>query len=165
MQEFEEMEDTQRGRYLTFALGEEKFGIDIKYITEIIGMQHITSLPEAPAYTKGIINLRGKIIPVIDIRLKFKKEPKEYNDRTCIIVIDIQEIKVGLIVDDVADVLMIADENISVPPDHRAGIQNRYLAGIGKIGNNVILLLSCEKLFLDEEMEMIKENSLEAVRP
>jgi purine-binding chemotaxis protein CheW len=160
LQEFEENEDTQRGRFLTFALGEEKFGIDIKYVTEIIGMQPITALPEAPDYTKGIINLRGKIIPVIDIRLKFKKEPKEYNDRTCIIVIDIEEVKVGLIVDDVADVLKIEDENIAPPPDHRAGIQNRYLAGIGKVSSNVILLLSCEKLFLEEELEMIKESSV-----
>ncbi len=159
MQEFEENEDTQRGRYLTFALGEEKFGIDIKFITEIIGMQPITALPEAPVYTKGIINLRGKIIPVIDSRLKFKKQPKEYNERTCIIVIDIRDVQVGLIVDDVADVLMIGDENIALPPDHRAGIQNRYLAGIGKVGSGVILLLSCEKLFLDEEWEMIKESS------
>lgn len=162
MREFEETEDTQRGRYLTFALGGEKYGIDIKYITEIIGMQPITTLPEAPVYTKGIINLRGKIIPVIDSRLKFRKEPKEYTDRTCIIVIDIRDTQVGLIVDDVADVLMIDDENIAPPPDHRAGIQNRYLAGIGKAGNNVILLLSCERIFLEEELESIKESSMAA---
>ena len=153
-----ETEDTQHGRYLTFALGMEIFGIEIRFVTEIVGMQPITSLPEAPDYMKGIINLRGKIIPVIDIRLKFKKEPKDYDDRTCIIVIDILEVTVGLIVDNVAEVLMIADENISPPPDKKAGLQNRYLAGIGKVGNDVKLLLSCEKLFQDEELEMIRES-------
>lgn len=155
-----ETEDTQYGRYLTFAIGMEMFGIEIRYVTEIVGIQPITSLPEAPDYMKGIINLRGKIIPVIDIRLKFKKEPKEYDDRTCIIVIDIQDVTVGLIVDNVAEVLMIDDENISPPPDQRAGLQNRYLAGIGKVSNDVKLLLSCEKLFLEDELEIIKEKSI-----
>lgn len=153
-------EDTQRGRYLTFAVGEELYGIEISFVTEIVGIQPITSLPEAPDYMKGIINLRGKIIPVIDIRLKFKKLPKEYDDRTCIIVIDIQDVTVGLIVDNVAEVLMIEDGNISTPPDLRAGLQNRYLAGIGKVGNDVKLLLSCEKLFLEEELEIIMEKSI-----
>lgn len=154
-----ETEDTQHGRYLTFALGDEMFGVDISFVTEIVGMQLITPLPEAPAYMKGIINLRGKIIPVIDVRLKFRKEPKEYDDRTCIIVIDILDVTVGLIVDNVAEVLMIDDENISPPPDQRAGLQNRYLAGIGKVGNDVKLLLSCEKLFLEDELDMLKEKS------
>ena len=156
-----ETEDTQHGRYLTFAVGTEIFGIEIRFVTEIVGMQSITSLPEAPDYMKGIINLRGKIIPVIDIRLKFKKEPKEYDDRTCIIVIEIQDVTVGLIVDHVAEVLMIGDGNIAPPPDQRAGLQNRYLAGIGKVGNDVKLLLSCEKLFLDDELEIIKDKSIE----
>lgn len=156
--EMEENEDTQHGRFLTFALGTEIFGIEIRFVTEIVGMQPITSLPEAPAYMKGIINLRGKIIPVIDIRLKFKKEPKEYDDRTCIIVIDLSDVTVGLIVDHVAEVLMIEDGNIAPPPDQKAGLQNRYLAGIGKVGNDVKLLLSCERLFKDDEIELIREN-------
>jgi purine-binding chemotaxis protein CheW len=156
--EMEENEDTQHGRFLTFALGAEIFGIEIRFVTEIVGMQPITPLPEAPSYMKGIINLRGKIIPVIDIRLKFKKEPKEYDDRTCIIVIDLDEVTVGLIVDNVSEVLMIEDENISSPPDQRAGLQNKYLAGIGKVGNDVKLLLSCERLFKEEEIDFIREN-------
>jgi purine-binding chemotaxis protein CheW len=157
----EENEDTQHGRFLTFALGKEVFGIEIKHVIEIIGLQPITQMPEVPDYIKGIINLRGKIIPVIDIRLKFRMKPKEYDDRTCIVVIDILDVTVGLIVDNVIEVLMIQDENISQPPDHRAGIQNRYMAGIGKVGNEVKLLLSCEKLLLDDEIEIIKENILD----
>ncbi len=153
-----ENEDTQHGRFLTFALGEEVFGIEIRFVTEIIGMQPITPLPEVPDYIKGIINLRGKIIPVVDVRLKFGKETVPYNDRTCIIVIETDGITVGLIVDKVAEVLMIEDENIVLPPDPRTGIQNRYLAGIGKVGEDVKLLLSCEKLFSDEEVKAIGEN-------
>lgn len=105
-------EDTQSGKYLTFPLGNEVFGIEIKYITEIIGIQTITIVPEVPKYVKGIINLRGKIIPVVDVRLKFNKEEAEYNDRTCIIVIDIKDITIGLIVDCVSEVVDITDENI-----------------------------------------------------
>jgi len=82
-------ENTQKDKYLTFLLGEETYAIEIKYVTEIIGIQPITQVPELPSYIKGIINLRGRIIPVMDVRLRFKKPPVEYNDRTCIIVIDI----------------------------------------------------------------------------
>ena len=89
-------EDTQKGRYLTFGLGNEAYGIEIEHVTEIIGIQAITELPELPEYIRGIINLRGKIIPVMDVRLRFKKEFREYNDRTCIIVIDISGISIGL---------------------------------------------------------------------
>lgn len=145
-------EDTQYGRYLTFYLGEEVYGIKIKYVTEIIGIQPITVIPEVPNYVKGIINLRGKIIPVIDVRLKFAKESKDYDDRTCIIVVDIND-SVGLIVDSVAEVLTISDENISLPPNYKTVFQNRYIEGIGKVGSDVKILLDCNKLFNEEELD------------
>ena len=116
-------EDTQHGRFLTFALGKEVYGMEIKYVTEIIGMQGITVVPEVPIFVKGIINLRGKIIPVIDVRLKFKKEAIPYGDRTCIVVIDIDEVSVGLIVDLVTEVLTIPDEDIAPPPSSKTGIE------------------------------------------
>jgi purine-binding chemotaxis protein CheW len=150
-----EDEDTQHGKFLTFQLGEEVFGIEINFVTEIIGMQPITFVPEVPDYVKGIINLRGKIIPVIDMRLKFKKEPAEYNDRTCIIVIEITDIALGLIVDSVADVLNISDENIVPPPNYKTGFHNRYIKGIGKVDNNVKLLLDCEKIISENELGVI----------
>jgi purine-binding chemotaxis protein CheW len=153
----EEQEDTQHGRFLTFALGEEVFGIEIRFVKEIIGMQPVTRLPEVPNYIKGIINLRGKIIPVIDVRLKFKKEAVAYNDRTCIIVIETATISVGLIVDNVDEVIAIDDENIVPPPDERSGIQNRYISGIGKVENEVKLLLDCEKLFQEEDVKIISD--------
>ncbi len=145
----EQQEDTQHGRYLTFYLGEEVYGIEIEYVTEIIGMQPITKIPEVSSFIKGIINLRGKIIPVIDMRLKFNKEPIEYDDRTCIIVVDTDHMTVGLIVDKVSEVLTIDDDNVVPPPNHKTGIKNRYIQGIGKIASDVILLLDCKKLFDD----------------
>lgn len=151
----EVLEDTQHGRFLTFMVGEEAFGIEIKYVTEIIGLQPITRLPETPPHIKGIINLRGKIIPVIDVRLKFKKEPIDYSDRTCIIVIDTGSRCVGLIVDNVAEVLRIEDEDIVPPPEQGAGVQNSYLKGIGKVGEQVKLLLDCELLFMDNDVQSI----------
>jgi purine-binding chemotaxis protein CheW len=149
-------EDTLQGRFLTFTLGQEIYGIAIKYVVEIIGIQSITVVPEVPHYIKGIINLRGKIIPVIDVRLKFGKEPTEYNDRTCVIVIEIGEVSVGLIVDNVDEVLTIEEHDIAAPPANRTGFENRYIMGIGKIGNRVQLLLDCEKLLKSDEFGLVE---------
>jgi len=150
-------EDTQKGRYLTFSLGDESYGIEIKYVTEIIGIQTITEIPELPEYVKGVINLRGKIIPVMDVRLRFKKEAREYNDRTCVIVIDINDISIGLIVDSVAEVLTIPEEDIVEPPKMNKSFSNRYIKNIGKVGNGVKLLLDCEKLLTEDELEDLSE--------
>ncbi|KNY29315.1 chemotaxis protein CheW [Pseudobacteroides cellulosolvens] len=151
-------ENTQKDKYLTFALGKEEYGIEIRYVTEIIGLQAITEVPEFSGYLKGIVNLRGKIIPVIDVRLRFNKETKEYNDRTCTIVIEVNGICVGLIVDNVAEVLSITEENI-VPPPNISNEQNKYIKGIGKVDSNVKLILDCEKLLSDFEMPGL--NSIE----
>ncbi|MDD5016660.1 MAG: chemotaxis protein CheW [Eubacteriales bacterium] len=152
----EQQENTQHGRYLTFNLGDEIYGIEIEYVTEIIGRQPITKIPEVADYIKGIINLRGKIIPVIDMRLKFKKEPIDYNDRTCTIVIDTQELIIGLIVDKVSEVISIEDEDVVPPPNQKTGICNKYIRGIGKIGGEVKLLLDCIKLFDEKEAREIE---------
>jgi purine-binding chemotaxis protein CheW len=149
--EFEE--DTQRGRYLTFSLGNEDYGIEIIYVTEIIGLQKITEVPELPQYVRGIINLRGKIIPVIDVRTRFRKEPREYNDRTCTIVVDIRGIQTGLIVDTVAEVLDINEQDIVPLPQVGKSYHHKYIKGIGKVGSEVKLLLDCDKLLSDDEAE------------
>jgi purine-binding chemotaxis protein CheW len=153
----DEDEDTQKGKYLTFQLDHEIFGMEIKFVTEIIGIQPITYVPEVPVYVKGIINLRGQIIPVIDLRLRFKKEPMEYNDRTCIVILDIKDITIGLIVDFVAEVVKIDDENIVPPPNYRAGFHNPYIKGIGKNGNDIKLLLDCEKIISEDELDVLSE--------
>lgn len=150
-----ENEDTQKGRFLTFTLGKEDYGIEIKYVTEIIGIQPITQVPELPDYLKGIINLRGKIIPVMDVRLRFRKEPLNYTDRTCIIVIDINDTSIGLIVDTVSEVASIDDEDIMPPPNSKTGFNNKYVKGIGKLGNEVKLILDCGKILSEDETELL----------
>jgi purine-binding chemotaxis protein CheW len=152
-------EDTQKGKFLTFIIGKEAYGIEIKYVTEIIGIQLITELPELPDYIKGIINLRGKIIPILDVRLRFGKEFMEYNDRTCIVVVDIKDVSVGLIVDSVAEVISIADTDIVPPPNANTGFNNKYIKGIGKVGEEVKLLLDCNKLLNDDECEGLSKIS------
>ena len=160
--EMEEMEmlaeeDTQEGRFLTFSLGKESYGIEIRYVTEIIGIQPITEIPELPEYVKGIINLRGKIIPVMDVRLRFKKEQKDYSDRTCVIVVDIRDMSIGLIVDSVSEVMTIPKQDIVQPPQMNKGYQNRYIKSIGKVGSEVKLLLDCEMLLNEGEINELSE--------
>lgn len=152
---FDENEDTQKGKFLTFTLGTETYGLEIKYVTEIIGIQEITQVPEMPEYIRGIINLRGKIIPVMDVRLRFKKPLIEYNDRTCIIVVDINDCAVGLIVDTVSEVLTIQEQDIVATPDINKA-QNNYVKNIGKVGNKVKLLLDCDKLLNDYDIEKLE---------
>lgn len=147
-------EDTQKDKFLTFSLGSEFYGIEIMYVTEIIGIQSITEVPELPDYIKGIINLRGKIIPLMDVRLRFKKEPREYNDRTCIVVVDIRGMFIGLIVDSVSEVMSIPEQDI-VPPPGMGKNSNRYIKGIGKVGDGVKLILDCNKMLNDDEVESL----------
>ena len=149
-----EEEDTQKDKYLTFSLGDEVYGIDIRVVIEIIGIQKITNVPEVPDYVRGIINLRGKIIPVVDMRLRFRREYREYTDRTCVIVVEINGVLIGLIVDGVSEVLDIAEKNVVPPPDLRAS-QNKYIRGIGKLESSVVLLLDWEKLFSEDDQELL----------
>lgn len=153
-------EDTQKGKYLTFELGSESYGIGIEYVTEIIGILPITEVPELPDYMRGIMNLRGRIIPVMDMRLRFKKAFVPYGERTCIIVVDIAESSVGLIVDSVSEVTTISDENIVVKPMLSSGVSNQYIKGIGKIQNEVKLLLDCEKLLSVGDLEALESAEL-----
>lgn len=149
-----EQEDTQKDKFLIFMLDSEHYAIEIRYVTEIIGMQVITEVPEMPDYIKGIINLRGKIIPVMDVRLRFRKVPMAYNDRTCVIVIDIDDISIGLIVDRVSEVLSIPEQEIVPPPGVKEG-GSRFIKGVGKAGNEVKLILNCDKLLGKEEAESL----------
>ena len=152
-----EMEDTQEGKFLTFILGNEEYGIEIRNVTEIIGIQSMTDLPDTPPFVKGVINLRGKIIPLIDVRLRFSFEEKEYDDRTCIIVVNIEDMSVGLIVDTVSEVMDIPEGNIELPPK----VNNKassYIKGVGKVGEEVKILLDTHKLLFGDEIEQITES-------
>lgn len=163
LEEFEEQEDTQKGKYMTFKSGNECYALEIRVVEEIISMQRITEIPETEDYIKGLINLRGKIIPVIDVRLRFKQEPFEYNDRTCIIIISVKGTVVGLVVETIAEVVTIDDANISPPPTlgHMAA-KNKYVYGIGKVGDSVKMLLDPEKLIKDDDIALLEQVAEEA---
>ena len=154
---------TQLNKYVTFKSGNEYFGLKIQYVNEIIVFQEITEIPESEDYIKGLINLRGKIIPVIDVRIRFKQEPKEYNDRTCIIVINVKDTVVGLIVEKVAEVVEIKQEDILASPSigHEDKSQNKYVYGIGKVGESVKLLLDPDKLLKDEDLTLLEQAGAE----
>ena len=151
--------DTQQDKYVTFQSGNEYFGMKIEYVNEIIVFQEITQIPETVDYIKGLINLRGKIIPVIDVRIRFKQEPIEYTDRTCIIVINVKDTVVGLIVEKIAEVVEIKQEYILDPPsvNNEDRQQNKYVYGVGKVGESVKLLLDPEKLLKDEDLSVIEQ--------
>jgi purine-binding chemotaxis protein CheW len=150
-------EDTQKDKYLTFQLGQEVYGIDIGSVTEIIGFQKITPVPDMPEYIRGVINLRGQVIPVIDVRLRFRMETREYRERTCIIVVRIANISVGLIVDMVNEVADIPEDHISPPPRVASGKTSRYIRGMGKAGDDVKILLDINKLLYDEDFDLLSK--------
>ena len=147
-------DDTQKGKFMTFQTGKEFFGISISYVNEIIAMQPIAAIPEVDDYVKGLINLRGKIIPVIDVRVRFKMDPCEYTDRTCIIVIDVKSTMIGLIVERLADVDTIAEDSIAPPPSlgRKEHEHNKYVFGLARTGDRVTLLLDPEKLIKQDDI-------------
>lgn len=145
----EDYEDFQKDRFLTFKCGGEFYGLSLQYVVEIIGIPHYTEVPDTPDYLIGLINLRGKVLPVIDVRIRFKKDPVPYNDRTCVIVSQIEDTAIGLIVDNIGEVVMIRQEDILDPPRNQ-GKAGRFIFGIGKFGDDVKLLLDPVKLIFDE---------------
>lgn len=158
--------ETQQDKYVTFKSGNEYFGLKIEYVNEIIVFQEITEIPESEDYIKGLINLRGKIIPVIDVRIRFGQEPFEYNDRTCIIVINVKSTVVGLIVEKIAEVVEIPEANILPSPSigHGDKSQNKYVYALGKVEDEVKLLLDPDRLINDEDSlaaELVDEEALD----
>lgn len=149
--------DSLKGRFLTFMHGNEYFGIEIKNVTEIINMQPITDLPDTPEYVKGIINLRGNIVPIIDMGLRFKKETIKYTNKTCIIVLNINDTSIGIIVDYVKEVLYIQENNIVETPHLTNNFNNRFIKNIGKVGNDIILILDSKKILTEDELEYLTE--------
>lgn len=151
--------ETQLDKYVTFKSGNEYFALKIEYVSEIIVFQEITELPESENYVKGLINLRGKIIPVIDVRLRFGQESFEYTDRTCIIVINVKSTVVGLIVEQIAEVVEIQEADILPSPSigHGDKAQNNYVQAIGKVGDAVKLILDPDRLINDEDLSAAEQ--------
>jgi len=152
-----ESEDTQEGKFLTFHMAGEDYGIEIRHVTEIIGIQRITEVPDMPPFIKGVVNLRGKVIPVMDVRARFHLPPRGYDERTCIIVVNYNDASVGLVVDQVNEVADIPKKNIEPPPRSTAGENSQYIQGMGKMGEQVKILLNVGKLLYDSELETVEQ--------
>ncbi|MDP1989625.1 MAG: chemotaxis protein CheW [Syntrophales bacterium] len=153
----------REGKYLTFALAGEEYGIGILKVKEIIGLMPITTVPQTPGYVKGVINLRGKVIPVADFRLKFGIEAMAYNDRTCIIVVEIsgadRTILMGIVVDSVSEVLNIKAADIEDTPKFGNRLNTAFIRGMAKINGSVKILLDIDRVFREEEITAVAQAS------
>lgn len=152
----QDVKTDREGKYLTFSLAGEEYGIGIIKVKEIIGMMTITPVPQTPEYVKGVINLRGKVIPVIDLRRKFDMEWAEYTERTCIIVVEIKaqnnKIAMGIVVDSVSEVLNIKAGEIEDTPNFGSRLDTDYILGMAKAGGGVKILLDIDRVMSDEEI-------------
>lgn len=141
---------SREGKYLTFALGNEEYGLEILKVREIIGFMEITAVPQMPAYVRGVINLRGQVIPVVDLRAKFSMASADVTEQTCIIVVEIMQqgrtSNTGIVVDHVSEVLDVAGENIEDPPQFGNDVNTDFILGMGKIGQSVKILLDIDKI-------------------
>jgi purine-binding chemotaxis protein CheW len=148
--------DARAGKYLTFHLANEEFGIRVLKVREIMGLQEITAVPQTPCHIKGVINLRGKVVPVIDLRLKFGLAVAEYTQRTCIIVTQVQgessSVLMGIVVDGVSEVLNLTGPEIEDTPDFGQEISGRYLLGMAKVKGKVKILLDIDKVLTAQEV-------------
>ena len=148
--------DVRAGKYLTFRLGREEFGIGVLQVREIVGLQEITAVPHTPGHVKGVINLRGKVIPVVDLRAKFGFPPTEYDSSTCIVVVHLRnadrEVTVGAIVDTVSEVIQIAPGEIEDAPDFGSGVRTDFILGMAKVKDSVKILLDIERALNASEM-------------
>jgi purine-binding chemotaxis protein CheW len=146
----ERHDDTIKDQYLTFAIEDEDYGVEIAYVKEIIKMQSITKVPEMPSFIEGIINLRGDLIAVLDVRNRFGKPSKEHDEETCIIVIVYGEYTLGMIVDAVHETAIIPEERIAAPPSAKLSYANQFIRNIGKVGDEVKLLMDIERFLAQD---------------
>ena len=155
------MEVIKSGKYLTFKLAEEDYGISLLKVREIIGMMPITSVPRTPAFVKGVINLRGKVIPVTDLRLRFDMPETDYTDRTSIIVVEIQTadstVQMGIVVDAVTEVLPVREEEVEPLPEFGASVDTRYILGMANMEGAVKILLDIDRVQTAEEIAELEK--------
>ncbi len=154
----------KEGKYLTFALAHEEYGLEILKVREIIGYIDVTAVPQTPHYVKGVINLRGQVIPVVDLRAKFGMETTDVTDETCIIVVEIRcadrTSSTGIIVDRVQEVLDIAGQNIEDAPQFDASVDTSFILGMGKVGDAVKILLDIDKVLAGESLDGLRSEGL-----
>ena len=158
----------KEGKYLTFALANEEYGLEILKVREIFGYMDITAVPQTPAYVKGVINLRGQVIPVIDLRAKFGMDTAEVTEETCIIVVEITQVgrhvSTGIVVDHVSEVLDIAGEDIEGAPQFGSSVNTDFILGMGKIGDSVKILLDIDKVLSNDSLASFGNTAKEAVK-
>ena len=158
MVEEDEEIDLQTEKYLLFNLGEEEYGIDISRITAIEELQKITVIPDMPDFVKGVINLRGKVIPAVDLRLRFGLEEREYDDRTCIVIVSVDKSTIGLIVDIVSEVHEIGKDDIGPPPSFTNSTESeQYISGLARKGEEIKIILDVHKIISDEDTSKLKQ--------
>ncbi|MFW6324057.1 MAG: chemotaxis protein CheW [Desulfovibrionales bacterium] len=149
--------DTELFQLVTFSIQDEEFGVEILKVQEIIRMMEITRVPRAPEFVEGVINLRGKVIPIIDLRKRFGLEPKDRDKNTRIIVIEISSMIVGFIVDSVSEVLRIPTSTIEPPPPVVAGLDSEYISGVGKLEDRLLILLDLNRLLSRDEQKVLSK--------
>jgi purine-binding chemotaxis protein CheW len=151
----------REGKYLTFSMANEEYGIGILKIREIIGMMPITSVPQTPEFVKGVINLRGKVIPVMDLRLRFNMDSIDYNERTCIIVVEIfgqsATVQIGIVVDSVSEVLNIKQDEIEDTPTFGTSLNTDFILGMAKMEGGVKILLDIDQVLTSDELSLLEE--------
>ena len=155
MSEFQKKQDAELLQLVTFSIGEEEFGVDILKVQEIIRTMEITKVPRAPDFVEGVINLRGKVIPIIDLRRRFGLESRPHDKHTRIIVIEINNMIVGFVVDSVSEVLRIPANTVEPPPPVVAGLESEYISGVGKLEDRLLILLDLDRLLSNEEQQML----------
>jgi purine-binding chemotaxis protein CheW len=153
--------DQRSGKYLTFCLDNEEYGLEILKVREIIGMMSITNVPRTPDFIKGVINLRGKVIPVIDLRLKFGMPEAERTEETCVIVVNLGQVEVGIIVDRVSEVRDIDGKDIDDPPSFGSTVDSSFILGMGKAGGKVTILLDICKVLGEDTSSLAELNVTE----
>ncbi len=152
---------SREGKYLTFVLAKEEYGLEILKVREILGMMPITPVPQTPGFVKGVINLRGKVIPVVDLRLKFGMPEAQVTKETCVIVVEVTGMQMGVVVDTVSEVVDIVDSQIEDAPHFGTQVNTDFIMGMGKVGDKVKILLDIERVLTSEELVMVKGTSEE----
>jgi purine-binding chemotaxis protein CheW len=163
VQAVNQVRSLEGGKFLTFLMANEKYGLEILKVREIIGIMDVTPVPTTPAFVRGVINLRGKVIPVVDLRLKFGMEAKENTERTCIIVVHLaraaQEVITGILVDEVSEVLDIDQDQIEPPPSFGVDIRTDFILGMGKVDQKVLTLLDIDRVLTEQEISLVESPS------
>lgn len=157
MNDMHKRQDTELLQLVTFSIGDEEFGVDILKVQEIIRTMEITKVPKAPDFVEGVINLRGKVIPIIDLRKRFGMETRGHDKNTRIIVIEINNMIVGFVVDSVSEVLRISADTVEPPPPVVAGVESEYIKGVGKLADRLLIMLDLDRLLSREEKDILTQ--------